>query len=213
MLIMRVNLAVRVGCVTVIIASVAACSSDRGTVSGFPGLAIEATCPTGSTSPRYVEVEGTYPGERASAHPTEGKFLADIGELPLPCIDPRAAAYRIYQSNDSGSVVVGISQSSTAARVWAISQPRQAKIRRAERPLLTTEWDRVISQMTAISFWTQPARLLPEPNRELWRGAWTVEGYSGDRYHSISRFYDDDSLKPAVGAFLDIARPLFSGAK
>ena len=209
---MNVNIAARVACIIVIINSVAACNSDSGTVTEFPGLAIKATCPTGRTSPRYAEVEGTYPGERASADPIEARFLADIGELPLPCIDPRAGVYRIYQFNESGSVVVGTSQSSTGARVWVVSQPRQGKIRRAERPLLTTEWNRIASQITAISFWKQPARLI-QPNREQWRGGWTVEGYNGERYHRVSRFYLDDSLNPVVGAFLDLARPLLEGAK
>lgn len=108
--------------------------------------------------------------------------------------------------------MVGISQSSTGARVWVVSQPRQAKIWRSERPLLTTEWNRITTQITAMSFWTQPARLI-QPNREQWRGGWTVEGYSGEQYHRVSRFYLDDSLNPVVGAFLDLARPLFGSAK
>jgi hypothetical protein len=159
-----------------------------------------------------VEVEGTYPGQRASADPVDGKFLADIGELPLPCVDQAADAYRIYQSNDSGAVVIGISQSSTGARLWVNSRPGQGRSRRAERPLLRTEWDGIITQITALGFWTQPARLL-QPNREQWRGGWTLEGYSGDRYHRISRFYLDDSLRPTGDAFFDLARPLFADAK
>ena len=208
---MTVKVVALSACVAVIVTSTAACNSETSVVSGFPGLAIKATCPTGSTSAKYQEVEGKYPGERASADPVGGRFLADIGELPLPCV-ARGSAYRIYQSNDSGAVVIGVSQSGAGARLWVNSRAGgRGKIRRAERSLLKTEWDRIVAQIMSLGFWTQPARLV-QPNREEWRGGWTLEGYSGDRYHRVSRFDFDDSLRPIADAFLNLARPLFAKA-
>jgi hypothetical protein len=216
--IVRLTPAARMAFVVAFIAAAAACGTDREPVGGYPGLAIKATCRTGSTEARYSEVDGAYPGERASGDTLEGRFLAGIGELPLPCIDRSAETYRIYQYSGGefgGFLIVGMSQAVAGSRMWAVVQPygvHAAKIRRAERVLLGSEWDSISTQISAISFWTQPARLMPEPYREMWRGAWKVKGYSGDRYHSVSRFYLDDRLKPVVSAFLDLARPLLSGA-
>ena len=205
---MNGNLVTRAACVAAAVGLTVACNPHASTVSDRSTLAIKATCDAGGIA-RYDEVEGKYPGERASADPMDGRFLSDIGELPLPCIDGGADTYRLYQSDDSGEVVVGISQSSKGGRLWVVSLPRQAKIRRAERALLKAEWDSINARITAISFWTQPSRLL-EPNREAWRGGWTLEGHSGGRYHRISRFYLDETLRPTIDAFFGLANPLFA---
>lgn len=99
--------------------------------------------------------------------------------------------------------------------MWAIQKPYggpDTKIRRGSRALVEAEWDRIATQLAALSFWSQPARLLPEPHRHPWQGEWKVEGYNGDRYHSVSRVYDDERLRPVASAFIDLARPLFSAA-
>ena len=206
---MSVNPCVRVTFLIVMLLPTGACNHASSTVTESSGLAIKATCKTGGTAARYDEVEGLYPGERTVADPIDGRFLAEVAELPLPCVDQGSDVYRIYQANDTGIVVIGISQSAIGGRLWVVTRPRRAKIRRSERALLRTEWDTITSEILAISFWQQPSRLL-EPNREPWRAGWTLEGFRGERYHRISRYYLDDTLNRTAGAFLTLADPLFA---
>jgi hypothetical protein len=212
----KVNQVARTVWATVVIAAAAACHSDRATADGFPGLAIEARCRTGSTAPQYSEVEGEYPGERASGDSLDVRFLGSNGELPLPCIDRRAETYRIYQDTGgefSGFWLVGVSRSANGSRLWAVVKPNSvSEARHVGRAITLAEWESITTRISAMNFWTQPARLLPEPNREAWRGALNLEGYSSDRYHSIRRFYDDKGLRTVMEPFLEIARPLLNKA-
>jgi hypothetical protein len=138
------------------------------------------------------------------------------GELPLPCIDRRAETYRIYQYTGGefgGFWLVGVSRSTNGSRLWAVVKPSSvSEARHVGRAVTPAEWDSIATRISAINFWTQPARLLPEPNREPWRGALSLEGYSSDRYHSVSRFNDDKGLRTVMEAFLEIAPPLLNKA-
>lgn len=211
------DLAVRLACVMVTTAAAAACNSNRVSVSGFPGLGIAATCRAGSTTASYSVSDGMYPGERAAGDLLDNRFFGGIGELPLPCIDRRAETYRVYQYNGGefgGFVLVGISRTTAGSRIWVVWKPyggSHMQIRRGERALLDLEWDRIANKISAINFWSQPARLLPEPYR-AWGAQWKVEGYANRRYHSVSRFYDDKVLKDVVGAILELARPPMSAS-
>jgi hypothetical protein len=217
----KVNAARMVFLLTVIVAA-AACNLDRATVNGFPGLAIKSTCREESRAAHYSKVDSAYPGERVSGDLLQPMFLGGIGELPLPCIDRRAEIYRFQQitGGEFGglSLIVGIRRSAADSRIWVIDQrygPYEAKVRRAERALLETEWDQLATELSAMGFWNQPARLLPDPDRKtyLYRGAWMVEGYNDSHYHGVSRFYGDGNVNPSVPTFLDLARPLLEAAK
>lgn len=219
---MNFNRIAVVACVAMVIAAVAACNSHRATVAGFPGLAIEGTCRLGSTVVQYSEVDPAYPGERVSGDLLDPNYFGAMGELPLPCVDPRNETYRVYQSSGGefgGFILVGITRSISGSRLWAISKPyggQFMKVRRAGRILLDSEWDAIANQMSAIRFWTQPALPPPDPTPTIymdWRGMLHLEGYNGDRYHGVTRFPEDEGVKSVTRAFIDLARPLLETAE
>jgi hypothetical protein len=222
---MSANLVIRVIAVMVAVMAVTACHSGNTSGDGYPGLAIEARCRTGSMTAQYVEIAPAYPGERVSGTLLEPRYLGGSGELPLPCIDHdrRPETYRI-RHGDAGEfsalvLIVGVSRSTIGARLWVTEQrsdPWGIKTRRGKRALSDAEWHRVVAPVAQIHFWIQPALLLPERTPAVsseWRDMLNLEGYKGNRYHGVSRVDNDDNVSAVAHALIDLSRPLLDTVK
>jgi hypothetical protein len=196
-----------------------ACQSTPEKPGDFPGLSIDATCRTGGTKAHYSEVEGAYPGERSVGDAWNERFLAQAGELPLPCIDSRGETYRITQAGSGefgGVLIVAVSKFDSDARIWAarwLPFSPGTHPRRGTRALASHEWQNITNELSSIRFWALPARLMPRPydyGRSQWNGSWTIEGYRSQHYHFINRFGDDQLIRPVLESLLGLANPLLS---
>src|ERR1044072_4229101 len=100
----------RFGAVIAIATFLNSCS-PAPTSGGFPGLSIEAGCLQGSTVARYSEVDDMTPGEHSTGDSLEWRrFLSTVGELPLPCVDPKGESYRFidWGSTFGATRIVGV---------------------------------------------------------------------------------------------------------
>ena len=177
--------------------------------SGFPGLAIDADCRKGSTEAHFGEADDLTPGEHATG---DSRFLANIGELPLPCVYRKGESYRFVNSGGSFGTtrVIGMTRLGQSSTAWFVSisaEPGSRAVRH-ERQLTNAEWDALGARLSSVRFWALPARvLLPQPPMYLdGCGCWTLEGYKDGRYHRIDRFWSDVDLKKLAEASLDLPR-------